>query len=126
MYDIYALLPLRIAAGVLFILHGRQKFKDFKGTIGFVQNEGFKPARFWAVLLTATELLGGVAFTLGLFTKVVALLLGVIMVVALYKHVFVWKHGFMKGYELALVLLAVCIAFFLLGGGTYSLDNLFF
>jgi len=78
------LLVLRIGVGAIFIMTGWMKFSDMQGTIGFFASIGFAP--FWAYLVTATELLGGITVLLGLgiYTRLAAKWLSIVMLVAIY------------------------------------------
>ena len=114
---------LRIAIGIIFIVHGYPKlFKDSKGTSKFLKGLGFKPAKFWAFVLGCIEFFGGLAVLVGLFTRIASGLLGIVMVTALYYHTVVWKKKFYKGYEFDFLILFALIALFLLGSGNLSLD----
>lgn len=124
-YEAFALLPLRIITGILFIAHGLPKLRNFSGTVAWLRTEGFWLPGFWAIMLSVAETFGGLALLFGFSTKIVSALLSLVMIVALYKHIFVWKQGFQKGYELSLLALAVLIAFIILGSGNYALDNYF-
>ncbi len=77
------LLTLRIGVGGIFIMTGWMKFADLPGTVGFFGTLGFAP--FWAYLVTAVELIGGIAVLLGVFTRIASGLLAIVMAVAIYK-----------------------------------------
>ena len=78
------LLILRLGVGAIFITTGWMKFSDLNGTVKFFASLGF--ASFWAYLVTAVELLGSVTVILGIgiYTRVAAKLLAIIMLVAVY------------------------------------------
>ncbi len=78
------LLVLRIGVGAIFIMTGWMKVSDLNATVGFFASLGF--ASFWAYLVTAVELLGGITVLLGLgiYTRVAAKLLAIVMIVAAY------------------------------------------
>lgn len=76
------LLVLRIGVGAIFIFSGYMKAATMGMTVGYFGAMGFAP--FWAYLVTAVELLGGLAVLLGAWTRTAALLLTIIMVVAVY------------------------------------------
>ena len=77
------LLILRIGVGAIFITTGWIKFSDLPGTVGFFAALGF--SAFWAYLVTAIELLGGLSVLLGFYTRIAAALLGIVMLVAIYE-----------------------------------------
>jgi uncharacterized membrane protein YphA (DoxX/SURF4 family) len=81
----------------------------------------------WVQLAVAWgELLCGIAMLLGLFTRVAALGLIVIMVGAIYMVT--GAHGFSNlaggGYEYNLAILAMCVVLIIKGAGPLSLDGL--
>ena len=119
-----ASLPLRIATGLLFIVHGWPKITDLKAQVNWLKKEGFILAPFFAFSMSATEFFGGIALIAGFLTQIVAGLLFINMSVALYMHIFAWNDKFKGGYELALILLTSAFLFAILGAGQYSLDTM--
>ena len=119
---------IRITLGAIFIMHGSQKLfgafngAGMKGTTDFIESLGFKPAVLWAWLLTLTEFVGGLGLIFGLLTRVAALGIVVIMVVAIARVHF--NHGFFlpEGFEYSLALLAMALSLVLSGAGKLSLD----
>src|SRR3989338_2044079 len=79
----FGLFVLRLSVGVVFIYHGWMKLTDIEGTTAFFGSQGFPIAGALAYLVGLVEFVGGVAVVLGVFTKVAALFLAVVMVVAL-------------------------------------------
>lgn len=67
---------------------------------------------------------GGICLIAGFFTRIAALGPFVVMMGALYFHLFRWNDPFVGkgGYEYALVISLVAFLFFAIGGGAYSLD----
>ncbi len=121
--------PLRLAVGAVFIMHGSQKlFGSFggpgmAGVTGMVEHLGFAPAWLWAWLLAVTEFIGGLLLVLGLFTRYAALALTVDMGIAIYKvHL---AHGFFapQGVEFPLTLLAGLISLLFSGPGGLTLHT---
>lgn len=126
-YAGYAPLVLRVATGLVFAMHGYQKFQGgLEGVTGFLTSLGFPLAGVFAVILIAVELLGGIALILGLATRVVAKLCAIVAFVAfLTVHV---SNGFFisnGGYEFIIVLFAASVSLMLTGGGKWALDNYF-
>ena len=119
----WAILVVRLALGVIFIAHGWRKAHGFPKTVEWLQGEGFKPGWFWAFVVTAVELGGGVLILLGLFVQPVAVILAINMMVA-----FAWNYkkgnGFFQHLELDLILIAVLLLTATLGSGMYALGNL--
>ena len=124
-YQGWGISVLRIVVGVVFLMHGWQKFgMGFDHVSGFLGSLDFPVPMVCAVILTLLEFVGGIALVLGLATRWVAALLAVEMLVALGKvHL---GHGFFypPGVEYPLTLLAANIALALAGGGPGALDGL--
>jgi putative oxidoreductase len=115
---------LRVIVGVVFLAHGAQKLFAFGlvGLAGFLAQQGFPLPTLAAAVLIATELVGGLALLLGLFTRWAALPLAFAMLVAMLKVHF--KAGFFlpNGFEYTLTLLAATVALALAGSGRLALD----
>ncbi len=116
-----ALLLVRIAVGVAFVLHGYPKFQAPFSWMG----EGSGIPGLLQFIAAATEVGGGILLALGALTPLVVLLLGVVMLVALMYHLgngdpFVAPSG--PSYELALVYLTICLQFLFIGPGKLSVD----
>jgi putative oxidoreductase len=118
------LLALRWVIGLVFIMHGGQKLfvKGLPSVAGFLGTVGITPPAFWALMLTAAELAGGVLLIVGAFTRFAALSLAISMVVAIVSVLWV-KGFFLPGYEFALTLLGASIALALTGPGRYAIDR---
>jgi len=119
-----AILILRIALGVVFVVHGWPKIKK----PGWGKKMGYP--FIISLLISIGEFFGGLGVLFGFLTQIAALGIFVIMLGALYYHVISWKHPFVmkngSGYEYALVLVLMSLALVLLGGGAYSIDALLF
>ncbi len=115
-------LILRLFAGIAMMTHGYGKL--FGGLEGFTENVagmGFPLPAFFAFMAAFSEFFGALLLTLGLATRVWALLLAVTMGVA----AFVAHAGdpfAMR--ELALLYMAVWVFFLFKGAGNYSVDAL--
>lgn len=117
------LLVLRVVIGAVFLAHGIQKINGgMEGLAGFLGGNGIPMAMLMAWVLTAVETLGGLALILGIGTRIAAVLLGVVMIVAIATVKI--EAEFIGGYELDLTLLAGNIALLLMGAGKYSLDKM--
>jgi putative oxidoreductase len=125
------LLIIRIVVGLLLIGHGAQKLfgwfggHGFKGTSGFLQSQGFKPALFWTMLGALGEFGGGLLFLFGFLTPLGGIGIFASMLMAIIKmH---WSNGVWAtngGYEYPLVLALIGLVGALIGPGSYSLDSL--
>ena len=118
---------LRIFVGGTFVFHGVLKAMNIADTVGFFNQIGF--ASFFAYLVTAVEILGGLALVLGVFTLYGSVLLGIVMAVAAFKVKWMLPGvPFLGKYlasEIDLILLASLIAVALAGPGSWTLNALF-
>ncbi len=111
---------LRVAVGVVFVIHGAQKLfgafggPGLKGFSGMIGGMGLRPAMAWATAVALIEFVGGIFLVLGFMTRLSALLIGVVMAVAvIFVHL---SDGFFA-FEYPLVLFAACLCLLLTGGG---------
>ena len=113
------MLLLRLALGLIFIVHGWPKVKNVKMTSQHFESMGFKPGNLWGPIVAFVEFIGGLAVFFGIFAQVAALGLALNMLVALF-----WKigkgQGLIGGFELDLILLASALAVVFLGAGAYA------
>jgi putative oxidoreductase len=88
---------------------------------------GYPAPGFLAYLVSGVEVAGVVLLTLGLFTRLIALPLMIIMLIAILTvHL---HNGFdcaENGFEIPLYFLMMLGTLFSGGSGRYSLDHLFF
>ena len=130
----YAL--LRVAVGLALVPHG------LRNTFGFFPNTGvaapnitalakqldaggYRPGKFWAPAISLTQLVGGPLLALGLFTRPIA---AVVLVFLLVANVERWRVGryFWNrlGLEYTLMWTIATFYVFVHGGGLYSLDTI--
>ncbi len=128
----WAPLTLRLAFGVIFIVHGAQKLFGWFGGYGleatgqWMASIGLDPGFYMALLAGSSEFFGGLFIIVGLLTRLAALTLAVTMLVAIFTVHF--EHGLLltnNGYEFALAMLAGSVTLALSGAGKLALDNLF-
>jgi len=127
---------LRIAVGLALVPHGlRNTFGFFPNTgvrahnltqlAAQLDSDGYRPGRFWAPAISITQLVGGPLLALGLFTRPVA---AVVLIFLLVANVERWRVGkyFWNQLGLEYTLMWTIAAFTVLvhGGGQYSLDRL--
>ncbi|HLP26721.1 MAG TPA: DoxX family protein [Acidobacteriota bacterium] len=133
--DSIAPLFLRLSLGIMILPHGLQKTLGwfggygFEGTMGYLTNTFGAPWIF-ALLAILAESVGGVMLILGLGTRVAALGVGGVMLVASTQH---WANGFFmnwfgaqkgEGIEFFILTSGIALALLVLGGGKASLDRL--
>jgi putative oxidoreductase len=126
---------LRLALGLMILPHGLQKTigafggYGFKGTMGYLTGTVGAPWIF-ALLAILAESVGGVMLLAGFGTRLAALGVGGVMVVAAAQH---WPNGFFmnwfgnqkgEGIEFHLLALGMVVALLLQGGGRFSVDAL--
>jgi putative oxidoreductase len=127
---------MRVAVGFCLIPHGlRMGFGYFPNSGGPVKSWrelaaslkkwGYPPPHtFWSVVILATELIGGPLLILGLFTRVAAVPIFILLAMSIYDHV---KDGWFwntRGVEYPLIWTCAAAYFLVNGGGPYSLDRL--
>ena len=111
---------LRIILGFLFAAHGWQKFNEFTiaGTQASFAKMGVPAAEIAAPAVAVLELAGGIALIVGILTRLVAAMLAVDMLGALFLvHAPAGIFASAGGYELVLVLAAAALAVALTGAG---------
>ena len=122
----WGMLPLRIAVGLVFLMHGGQKLFVFglAGTADIMGKLGLPLPGLCAAIVITVELLGGLAILLGIFARLAGALLAFEMVIAIL--VARLHGGFFApyGYEFELTLLASCLTFAMSGPGQISLEEI--
>ena len=117
----FAPLPVRIMAGIAFILHGLPKFENLQGTQGFFSSVGI-PAEL-ALVIGLLEVIGGTLLIVGLVTRITSILFIIEMIGAII--VVKSGNGFMGqgGYEVDLLLMSISISLLLSGPGRVSIER---
>jgi putative oxidoreductase len=126
---------LRLGLAAVFFPHGAQKALGWFGGYGYAGTMGFFtgtlhiPA-FFAFLAIAAEFGGALALLAGFGTRIAALGIASVMVVAVATvH---WSNGFFmnwagtqkgEGFEYHLLALVLAGALIVLGGGKFSVDR---
>jgi putative oxidoreductase len=107
---------LRLVIGGIFLYAGYYKLAHMDQAIAGFASMGF--STFWVWVVAIVELLGGVAFILGTFTRLAGALFSIIMLVVIFKVK--WTAGFMV-WQPDLVLLAGSLAVMFAGAGKYGI-----
>ncbi|WNS75736.1 DoxX family protein [Bacillus sp. DTU_2020_1000418_1_SI_GHA_SEK_038] len=114
---------LRIVLGLVFLANGAAKFQGGIGnTAGWFESIGIPGSLAYPVSII--ELAGGIAIILGLGTRIVSMLFGMIMIGAIVTVKL--PAGFLNGYVYDLVLLIIAIHMVLNGSKWFSLGQLLF
>jgi uncharacterized membrane protein YphA (DoxX/SURF4 family) len=112
----YSLFVLRLFVGAVFLVYGSLKlFGGLQGFAGLLQKAGVPMPEIMAPFVAAVEFFGGLAILLGTGTRIAALLLTGVMVVAMLTVTL--RIGFAGGYDLNLALLGGLLALLLAGPG---------
>ncbi|MCF6473535.1 DoxX family protein [Nonomuraea sp. MG754425] len=119
------LLLARVAIGVIFLVHGYQKFASMgiAGTTKFFESVGIPLAGLAAPVVATLEVAGGLALILGVALPIFGTLLALNMLGAI-----TFVHGVNGlvgegGYEFVLALAAASLVIGFTGGGALALDR---
>lgn len=110
------LLPLRIAIGAVFIMHGGRTLfiNGIPWFAGYLQSHGIPLPMAGAVVAAAVEFIGGIAMIIGFYPRIAGFFLAIDMVVAFFAvHL---RNGFFiqkSGFEYVMILFAGCLVFVL-------------
>jgi putative oxidoreductase len=111
-------LPIRILAGIAFIIHGLPKLSNIARSQMFFGKMGLPPDL--AMLIGLLEVIVGIALLVGVLTRVASIL----FIIEMIGSTIVAKlsKGFVDGYELDLLLMAISISLLLIGPGRISIE----
>jgi putative oxidoreductase len=126
-----ALLVLRLVVGSLIAAHGLGKlggwFKagyGLSGTAGYLEGFGFRPGRFWAIVVGITETLAGLLLAAGLLTPLAgAAVAGTMLVAARTDHAGKGPWIFNGGWEHVVTNASIALTLAGTGPGRYALDH---
>src|ERR671930_2194364 len=112
-------LPIRIIAGIAFIVHGLPKLANVAGTEAFFASKMGLPAAL-ALPVGLLEVIGGIVLIVGVLTRIASIL----FIIEMIGSTIVAKlsRGFVGGYELDLLLMAISISLLLTGPGRISIE----
>lgn len=126
--SLIAVLPVRLAAGLVFFLHGSQRLfgwfggEGLSGATVLAKRIGFSPPDIWGIVIALVQFGAGVFILAGLWVRFWASAAGfVLMIEILRVH---WDRGFLGGYEYHFALFCMCITLALAGSGKFSLEGL--
>ena len=115
----YAPLPIRILAGIAFIVHGLPKLSNIAGTEQFFANMVGLPASM-ALPIGLLEVIGGIALLVGVLTRIASIMFIIEMIGSTITAKL--SRGFIGGYEVDLLLMAISISLLLTGPGRISIE----
>lgn len=124
-YGDFAFLLLRLAVGVIFLVHGLPKRSMWK----MAPSEGMSRQMLYTFrALSIYEPVAALALFAGFLTQLFAIGLIIIMIGAAYMKIFAWGNKFIGdgGWELELILLASLIVILCFGAGAYGVDRSLF
>ncbi len=117
-YAEYLYLIFRVVIGIIFMLHGFMKMPGI-----FSGATGISSLMFYAGLI---EIIGGALLVLGLFSRYVALIGAIEMLVAFFTvHIAKGLNPLANGGEPAALFFAIFLVLLGWGPGKLSLDNMF-
>jgi len=111
---------LRSAIGVIFIVHGIGKFNP--GFTNFLSNMGLPPEM--QIPIALAELVPGILLIVGVFSRLSASLLSIIMLGAIFHVKGAQSLTGDGGIEIDLILLASSIVIMIAGPGRISLSHI--
>ena len=125
-YTDIGLLLVRLVIGIDFVIYG---LMIFRGGTEALTNVGSTMSHlgithghyFFGILAAAGELIGGLLFLTGAFSRPACLLLVWIMAMALTTHFF--RHDGFQIYSHAMEMGAIFLGFFFIGPGKLSVDR---
>jgi putative oxidoreductase len=128
-WNLYAAIPVRLALGSIFFVHGAQKLFGIWGGTGLEETArglasiGLVPGLLWAIVAGVIELAGGAALIVGLLTRWTALVLGIDALVALLLvHLPAWTAG-QGTVALQIAMLGGLVSLICSGAHRYALDE---
>jgi len=117
----------RLAVAYGFSVPALMKIQNPEGTAVWFESIHIPFPAFTAYMVSGLEVTGIVLLVLGLFTRIISVLLGCVMLGAIFFVHF--QHGFSSannGFEIPLYYLIFLMIFAAFGPGKYSFDQMLF
>ena len=121
------ILLARLAVAYGFSVPALMKIQNLEGTIVWFESVHIPFPAFTAYMVSGLEVIGIVLLILGLFSRIISLLLGCVMLGAIFFVHF--GHGFSSannGFEIPLYYFIFLMIFATFGPGKYSMDQILF
>ena len=127
---------LRVSCGLALVPHGLRNTFGFFPKTGVrshsltelavqLNQDGYRPGKFWAPAISITQLVGGPLLALGLFTRAAAVPIVLFLIVSNIERWRVGKYFWnQRGLEYTLMWTIAAVYVLVQGGGTISLDHL--
>jgi putative oxidoreductase len=110
---------LRLAVGVIFIVHGVGKFNA--GFVGFLSSQGIPPEM--QIPIALAETVPGILLIIGVLNRISSSLLSIIMLGAIFHVKGAASLTGERGFEFDLILLAANLVIITMGPGRISLSH---
>jgi len=122
-YSFLAITILRVTLGIIFIFFAYgELFRERTMRIAFFDKLSLRPAILFFAIVTGLELLAGIFLTIGLFTQIMALIVGALMV---FATLIKWRRPDVLPYntlEFYVLLAIVSFSLIFLGPGSFAFD----
>jgi uncharacterized membrane protein YphA (DoxX/SURF4 family) len=122
----YGIALVRIITGILLVWHGWETFdaEKMKTYTGWFAERKYANPEVWAYAGKVAELLAGIGFVLGLFTRLASL----VAIAAFAGIIFILgdKGKIFQGDQHPFLFILLALAFFFTGAGSISLDHYLF
>jgi putative oxidoreductase len=115
----FGLLPIRIIAGIGFILNGLPKLVNITGTQAEFASMFGLPAAL-ALPVALLEVIGGIALIIGVLTRITSILFIILMIGATITVQI--SKGFIGGYQINLLYLSIAVTLLVTGPGRPSIE----
>jgi putative oxidoreductase len=131
----WAELLLRVVVGLALVPHAlRNTFGFFPNTgqplgslkmlADYLDKQGYRPGKVWALAISAMQLICGPLLALGLFTRLAAVPVVLFLLVSNIERWRVGRYFWNQlGLEYTLMWTVAALYFLVYGGGAYSLDR---
>lgn len=127
----FGLFILRVVLGITFFVHGVNKLQQgIPKTVEYfsnlklpILNMNVPYTEIIAIVVIALEIVGGIGLVIGLSTRFISFLFILLMIGAISTVKF--PLGFLHGYELDVLLMAMAATLLFTGSHLIALDNLF-